>query len=74
MTEIQKTCYAVIDQLSLMYDDKEHLKSEVAKLGYTPSLKRRLLDFLDREIALSEERIKQLQTEEVELDAEENGA
>jgi hypothetical protein len=55
-----------------MYDDKKHLKSEVSQLGYTPSLKRRLLDFLDREIALSEERIKQLQTETVGMDTEEN--
>ncbi len=70
MTEIQKTCYAVIDQLTLMYDDKEHLKSEVAKLGYTPSLKKRLLDFLDREIALSEQRIKQLEAEAVEIEIE----
>lgn len=62
MTDIQKTCYAVIDQLSLMYTDKDELKNEVSKLGYTPVLKKKLLDFLDREIELSRQRIMSLET------------
>lgn len=62
MADTQKICYAVIDQLSLMYTDKEELKSEVSKLGYTPGLKKRLLDFLDREIELSRQRILSLES------------
>lgn len=60
MAPIQQTCLVAIEQLTLMYEDKEEMRQEIRSLGFTVELKEKLILHLDKEIERSDATIQDL--------------
>lgn len=61
MSAIQQTCLTAINQINALYEDKEEMKREINKLGFTAEMKEKLLNYLHQEIDQSKLKIQKLQ-------------
>ncbi|MFA5135208.1 MAG: hypothetical protein WC505_05520 [Patescibacteria group bacterium] len=64
MSPIQQTCLVAIEQITLLYEDKEEMRQEIRTLGFTIELKEKLIRHLDKEIERSNATIKDLKNKQ----------
>ncbi len=62
MVDIIKTCYEAIKRLAVPRKDKGILWRELAEFGFTDELKKKLLNYLDRDLAAKRKLLKDLKS------------